>query len=67
LLLPVSIEFWLKHAFAEGDDPDTRAVRERTRATLMRHWVTEHELETFPPASVRAIVWDRYRAWDEAN
>jgi hypothetical protein len=67
LLLPVYIEFCLKHAFAESDDPQTRELRERTRATLVRHWVTEYELETFPPASVIAIVWDRYRAWDEAN
>jgi hypothetical protein len=67
-LVPHAIEFCLKHAFAESDDPQSRVVRERTRATLVRaNLLTEHELETFPPASATAIVWDRYRAWDEAN
>jgi hypothetical protein len=67
-LVPLAIENWLAIAFMKPGDPEMDPHRERARAALMqRKLVTEHELETFPPASVAALVWDRYRAWDEAN
>jgi hypothetical protein len=58
-----AIEGCLTLAYDEDDD-----IRQRARAPLLRRGlVTDYELENFPPASVAAIVWDRYRAWDEAS
>jgi hypothetical protein len=66
--LKLGIENLLALAFMESDDPAMDPPRERARALLLeRNLVTEHELETFPRASVEAIVWERYRAWEEAT
>jgi hypothetical protein len=66
--LKLGIENLLAIAFIESDDPEMDPPRERARALLLeRNFVTEHELETFPRASVEAIVWERYRAWEEAT
>ena len=68
VLFPTVIDHMLRRAFAEGDDPHTRELREDARGFLVDlRLVTEHELETFPPASVEAIVRKRYRTSDEAH
>jgi hypothetical protein len=67
-MVPRALEIQIAFAVATSDDPQMQEVRERARAALIElGWVTASELETFPEASLKAIVLERFQRWADEH
>jgi hypothetical protein len=65
---PVVLDRLININCSDSTDPELPQIRaEAKRVLLGTNLVTEHELETFPEESVKAIVAQRYQVWAAEN